>query len=195
MLLALLMLMALGLGACRGATPQMAFYTLSPIQAESAGNISEGPAVGVGPLVIPRTIDRPHIVTREGTNQLRLSEFHRWGGPLKNEILHTLARNLSTLLPSEQVVAHPWTNFIEPEYPVPVEILRLDGTLGGEVALTATWGVAEPGQRRAETVHTFRTTIPVDGNGYPALVTAHNQALAALSTAIAEEIKTMQTKN
>ena len=123
----------------------MAFYTLAPAD-EIAAPAAGGPAVGVGPLTIPRSIDRPHIVTRRGANQLHLAEFHRWGAPLGDEILAALGRDLSALLGSEQVVAYPWANFMDPEYRVPVDILRLDGSLGGEVVLDATWGVAGPGQ-------------------------------------------------
>lgn len=179
------------LAGCRGATPPMAFYTLAPAE-EIAAPATGGPAVGVGPLTIPRSIDRPHIVTRRGANQLHLAEFHRWGAPLGDEILAALGRDLSALLGSEQVVAYPWANFLDPEYRVPVDILRLDGSLGGEVVLDATWGVAGPGQRKAGTVHTLHAVCPVEGDGYPALVAAHNAALARLAEAIAEEINIMR---
>lgn len=189
-LLALAVLAALA--ACRGQTPQMTFYTLTPI--DEAASPGGGPSVGVGPLAIPRVIDRPHIVTREGDNRLHLAEFQRWGGPLEGEVLGVLTRNLSALLESEQVTAYPWTGFMEPDYRVPVDILRLDGGLDGEVVLTATWGVAGPGSERAASVHTFHVAEPVDGDGYPDLVAAHSRALAALSRAIAGEIDRMRGK-
>lgn len=192
-LAALALVAVMALGACRGATPPMAFYTLTPAHGDGAA-LSGGPAVGVGPLAIPRTIDRPHIVTREGHSRLHMAEFHRWGAPLSDDILGTLSRNIAALLGSEQVVAYPWASFMNPNYRVPVNILRLDGTLGGEVVLEATWGVAARGKRKAEAVRTFHTRIEVEGDGYPALVRAHDAALGALSTAIADAIKALEAK-
>ncbi|WP_461210203.1 PqiC family protein [Desulfocurvus sp. DL9XJH121] len=182
------------LASCRGAAPQMNFYTLPPAEALPAGARADGPSVGVGPLVIPRTIDRPHIVTRETDNRLRLAEFQRWAGPLGDEVLAALTRTLAARLGSEEVLAYPWSEFKEPDFRVPVEIQRLDGRLGGKVVLEATWGVAAPGERQARAVHAFRTAVPTADAGYPALVDAHAKALEELGGVIATEIQGMRGK-
>lgn len=183
-------------GACRSAAPTVRFYTLSPVSdAPAASAMAErgaGFSVGVGPLTIPREIDRPNIVTRTADGQLHIDEFHRWAGTMEDSVLSLLTRGIAAELDSELVVAHPWTNFIDPDYRLPINILRLDGELGGTVTLEATWGVTPHGQRRAVVVHRSTITEPTAGPGYAELVKAHNRALATLSRTIVEEIETLR---
>ncbi|MGD8283632.1 MAG: ABC-type transport auxiliary lipoprotein family protein, partial [Desulfobacterales bacterium] len=60
-------------------------------------------AIAIGPVTIPAALDRSQIVTRDGTNKIRLSENHRWAGPLQQDIAAVLADNISGLLKSERV--------------------------------------------------------------------------------------------
>ena len=182
------MLALAALAACRGPLPNMHFYALTPL-AEPAAERSAPPAsVGVGPLDIPRVLDRPQIVTRTGENQFSMAEFHRWGGSLSGDILDALAQDLSALLGSDRVVAYPWTRFITPEFRVPVEIHRFDGALGGEVTLVATWAVHFGEEHAPRTVRKTTLVEPAGGSDYDALVAAHSRALNRLSREIATEL-------
>lgn len=185
-----LLALAAALPACRGPVPAMRFYTLAPL-AEPAPAAAPL-AVGVGPLYLPQALDRPQIVTRAADNRLDLAEFHRWGGSLAGDALAVLTANLSALLGSDRVVAHPWARFIEPEYRVPVEIHRLDGRLGGEVALAATWAVHRKGEAAPRVVRKSVLAEPASGPDYADLVAAHSRALAALSREIAAELARRQ---
>ncbi|MEW5773069.1 MAG: PqiC family protein [Thermodesulfobacteriota bacterium] len=174
------------LPACRGPMPDMRFYTLTPQARPTAA--AAPAAVGVGPLVIPLALDRPQIVTRTAENQLSMAEFHRWGGSLSGDVLAAVTQDLSALLGSDRVVAHPWTRFIEPEFRVPLEIHRFDGTLGGDVTLVATWAVQRNGEPAPRVVRKSSFTEPAAGTDYAGLVAAHSRALAALSQEIAAEL-------
>ena len=189
--LALLALAALA--ACRGAMPAMHFYTLSPMAAPAAARAAATASVGVGPLTIPLALDRPQIVTRIDGNQLDLAEFHRWGGSLSGNILATLTQDLSALLGSDRVVAHPWTRFITPDFRVPVEIHRFDGALGQEVALAATWAVHYGDERAPRVVRKSFLTAPVAGSDYADLVAAHSKVLGDLAREIAAELARQKT--
>lgn len=181
------------LPGCRGSVPPTAFYTLAPM-APGALEPGPGPSVGVGPLDIPRVIDRPQLVIRESDQSLRLEEFHRWAGPMEDAVLATLTRNLGMLLDSQRVVAHPWEGFIDPDYRVPVTLVRLDGAPGGEVVLEATWGVIPRGAARAEVVR--RTTVrePVPGADHAALVAAHSRALGTLAHEVATAVLALRAQ-
>lgn len=191
--LLLALALAAALGACRGAAPPVTFYALQPMApVQTPAPDARELAVGVGPLEIPHGIDRPHIMTRDAKGRLHLSELHRWGGALEADVLRVLTSNLGGLLGSQAVVAYPWTSFIDPDYRVPVTIHRLDGQLGDEVLLDATWGVAPRGARQAAEVRRSVVRVPVDGPGYDALVAAHGEALAALSHDIAAAVEAMR---
>lgn len=193
-LLLILALTALtALGACRGATsPAVRFYTLSPVfdgtQASNPMSQGDSPTIGVGPLLIPREIDRPNIVTRTAQGEMHIDEFHRWAGTMEDSILGLLTQDIALELNSELVVAHPWTNFIDPDYRVPITIMRLDGELGGEVTLEATWGVTPRDQRRAAVVHRSSIKQATTGTTYADLVAAHDRALSTLAKTIVAEI-------
>lgn len=178
------LLLALGLAAalcaCRGAVAPVAFYTLAP-QAAAPLAPGPGPAVGVGPLEIPRVIDRPQLVVRDGVERVHLEEFHRWAGPLDEAVLGALVADLGALLDSQRVVGHPWEGFIDPDYRVPVTVVRLDGAPGGEVVLEAAWGVLPRGAARAAVVRRTVLREPVTGADHGALVAAHGRVLAALA--------------
>jgi uncharacterized lipoprotein YmbA len=68
----------LGLGAC-ASTPSR-FYLLNTLPASEtvpATAAGRGPVVGVGPITLPKYLDRPQLVTRASRNQLTLGEFDR----------------------------------------------------------------------------------------------------------------------
>ena len=86
----------LGLEACTS-TPSR-FYVLSSLSASetiAATAATQGPVIGVGPITLPKYLDRPQIVTRAGSNQLALAEFDRWAEPLQDNVARVLAENLA----------------------------------------------------------------------------------------------------
>jgi uncharacterized protein len=75
----------IGMAGCASTQPSR-FYVLtdlasveSPPQVTTAG---QGPAVGVGPVTLPKYLDRPQIATRAGRHELAYDEFERWAEPL-----------------------------------------------------------------------------------------------------------------
>ena len=77
------------LGAC-ASSPPSSFYLLTPMSAAPAVRGS-GPIVGVGPVRLADYLDRPQIVSRAAPNRLQVSEVHRWGGSLQDNLLLVLA--------------------------------------------------------------------------------------------------------
>ena len=105
----LTMLMALVfLAGCRSATTPLEFYTLSPLssvsEADKTAGFGDSIAVGVGPLHLPKIIDRPQIVTRIGPNKINVDEFHRWAGSVYEDFLRVVTMNLAALLQSNLVL-------------------------------------------------------------------------------------------
>jgi uncharacterized lipoprotein YmbA len=195
MLLLGLLALAAALPACRGTLPAMRFYTLTPLAAPSPAPAGLSASVGVGPLKIPLALDRPQIVTRAADNELAVAEFHRWGGSLSGDILAALTADLSLLLGSDRVVAHPWTRFITPDFRVPLEIHRFDGALGKDVTLVATWAVHRQDEPTPRVVRKSTLAEPTAGPGYADLVAAHSRALAGLAREIAAELALQPARN
>ena len=100
------------ISGCRGTTPPVRFYTLNAVIEHTAGEpdpkIRQNLAVGVGPMEIPKSIDRPQLITRTAPNTLSVDEFHRWAGSLREDFVRALTANLAVLLKTDQVTAYPW---------------------------------------------------------------------------------------
>ncbi len=180
------------LAGCRSATPPVEFYTLSPqppvaAADEVAGSV-DNLAVGVGPLQIPKFIDRPQIVTRLGPHRINVDEFHRWAGSVYEDILRAVTLNLAALLQSNQVAAYPWEDYFDPDYRVYLEVHAFDGRLGQYARLDATWTITGRDSRRPLLVRKSSIREPTRGDGYDAYVAAKSRILGILSRQLAQGI-------
>ena len=180
-----------------GSTPMTKFYKLSSLpsgQQENLGALlGENIAIGVGPVELPEYLDRPQIVTRKSQNQLEISEFHRWAASLQRGFARVLAKNISTLLPTDQVAVYPWEGTFTPTYQVKLNFEQFDGQVGKQVSLRVIWSLV--GQEGAKVLVVRKTLIeePVLTNDYDGLVGAQSNALATLSREIVEEIRRLGT--
>jgi uncharacterized lipoprotein YmbA len=173
-------------------TPAVKYYTLTPcleMQPDSPQGISMTTlAIGVGPVELPKFLDRPQIVTRKSQNRVEVSEFHRWAGSFSEDFLRVLAKNISMLLPADRVGAYPWTDRFSPTYRIPLTVEQFDGQLGDHVVLNVTWSVWHQKDTNEPVIKHTRIKEPVSHEDYDALVEAQSRAIATLSRAIVDEI-------
>ena len=187
------------LTGCRSATSPIEFYSLSPLSAmpgaEKTAGFGAAVAVGVGPLQIPKIIDRPQIVSRTGVNRVNVDEFHRWAGSLYEDFLTVLTLNLSALLNTNQVAAYPWEDYFDPDYRIYMDVHQFDGRLGEYALLNVTWTITgrQPSNVLRVRHSVIRETVPSEG--YEAFVAAKSRVLAALSREMAPEIMAIQAGN
>lgn len=121
-----------------------------PAEPASPGPAGDVPGIAVG-LRQPRLaeyLETPFIVVRLGPNQIRLSEFHRWGETLEQGINRTLAGYLATKEPVGRVEFAPWPRGTGLDYVIQLHVLRFDGLMPdggaateGEALIQATWEI------------------------------------------------------
>ena len=186
------MLLVFLLAGC-SSTPLTKFYKLSSLssgqQENPAALLGTDIAIGVGPVDFPEFLDRPQIVTRKSQNQVEIAEFHRWASSLPGDFSQVLAKNISTLLPTDRVAVYPWDDTFSPTYQVKLNVEQFDGQLGERVFLRVIWSLV--GQEGKKELVVRKTLIeePVLTNDYEGLVAAQSNALATLSREIVEEIR------
>jgi len=175
------------LSAC-AATPPSEFYILNSLYGlEPDHGFSPNPKgleLGFGPLELPDYLDRPQIVTRRDLNELRIDEFHRWGGELKSTMERIMAQNLSYLLDSERIWLYPWPAGTRPRYQVRFDVLRMDGRLGKQALVRARWEISEGEGGRTLASRLSTRVEAVDGPGFRALAAAQSRALADIGREI-----------
>ncbi len=182
------------LAGCAGTQPSR-FYVLSDLSgletAPPAAATGDGLVIGVGPITLPKYLDRPQIATRANPHELRFSEFERWAEPLDTDLARALADHLAMLLPRDRLLVFPWPRGTPLAYQVTVEVAHFLGTVGGQSVLTADWSLFREEERAAVVRRTSRFSAPAAGQGYEALVAAMSQTVADLSREIASAIHTL----
>lgn len=172
-------------------TPLPDYYVLTPERGEVGAsqfvNIANL-AVGVGPITIPETVNRPNIVTPQDSNKLEVAEYHRWSEPLRENISRIVITNLADRLGINKLYAYPWLR-TELNNIARIDVLQMTGSLGKDVYLQVRWQILT-GTKPYELLDTRITEyrIPVIGVGYSSLVAAYSRAYSALSDDIARAL-------
>jgi uncharacterized lipoprotein YmbA len=176
-------------------SPPPRFYLLNSLETISPGTKPSAEercfSIGIGPIRIPDYLDQPRIVTRGGPNEIAMAEFDRWGEPLKDNLTRILAKNLSILLCTKTIAFFPWRGGIPIDYRIEMEVLRLDGSLGGNVSLEAWWVILSGEGKKILFSEKSNVTEAAGGQDYRSLVAAKGRAVGRLSAEIAEAIKTL----
>jgi len=175
------------LTACGGRTPPARFYTLQPVEQSSTGKtLPLDVTLAVGPVAIPAALDRSDIVTRDAGNEVNFSEYHRWAGPLEEDIASVMAQNIATQLETERVTPFTRENiFFQPTHRVVININRYDSQLAHEFLIDATWSIKDLKSRKLLLVRNSTIREALASAEYEELVAAQSKALATLSQEIA----------
>jgi hypothetical protein len=176
------------LAGCLGTTQPSRFYVLSATEPMTE-RMPSGISVSVGPVSLPKYLDRPEIVTRPSSNALDLAQFDRWGGRLEDNVVQVLAEDLSRRLKTSRVS-------IFPPDPATGAAVRVSATITsfervgnqGDCVLEARWRVADTKGSREPALGTFHVTKRASGPGYEATVAAMSEALDDLAGEIAGAI-------
>jgi hypothetical protein len=188
---ALSVVLVAAVAGCLGSSPRIEYFTLRSASGEAAGPaLAELPELGiaVGPLEIPRYLDRPEIVTQDGSNRLVIADAQRWGGSLRSDILRVVADDLGRLLGTPRVAVYP----VEPRFPARFRILldlrELESVQAERVTLLARWTVASMTDGSALAIEESRIEQPVASASFDDLVAAQSATLGTLSRRIAERV-------
>ena len=150
-------------------SPPTRFYTLSSLQEGGRGPrespSDQGLVIVVGPIKFPEYLDRTEIVTRSSSNKITLSEFDLWAGSLAEDFNRALAENLSVLLSTESVIVYPRLRPGLAKFQITMDVIRFDGSLGGDVSLIARWAILEGKERKVVFVRKSTIIEPSGGEG------------------------------
>ncbi|MBW1844506.1 MAG: membrane integrity-associated transporter subunit PqiC, partial [Deltaproteobacteria bacterium] len=148
----------------------------------------------VGPIRVPRYLDRPEWVTRPGgsTPQVVVDGSRRWAGGFSSNVLSVLGESLGAKLGTQRVIVYPAQSAFALDYRVAVDFHAFEGIGGEAVVLRANWLIrAGSGEAGPWSGH-FAIRRPIAGGGSDALVGAHNEALDLLAEAIASRIESLE---
>jgi hypothetical protein len=187
-------LTAVGLGGCASSAPSR-FYVLTAVsmsepQQPLAGDRREV-AIGVGPVELPRYLDRPQMATRTSPYELHFAEFHQWAEPLADTVTRVLSENLSHLLATDRIAIYPWPRSTPVAYQVVVRLTHFEGTLGEQSRLSAQWHIINVEAQQDLMRQTSQFQPAVEAADYGSLAAALSQGLGALSEDIAAALRAL----
>ena len=180
-------------GGCVGRSPEVRYYELEPILGGDSAR-TDTPSIAVGPITLPRVLDRPQMVTRLSATELSIDDFHRWGSGLEAEFLSALGQNLSGLLGTHRVAIYPGDSF-DTDYRVMADVRDFQADANDEVLLKIQWIIEDA--REDETLVVRESVIrkTATSSSPASRVEAHNEALAELSREIAAAIQSLNASS
>lgn len=174
-------------------SPPSSFYLLQSMpgieKVKQASSTGQGLAICVGPVMLPKYLDRPQIVTITRTSEVKLASFYRWAEPLQDNFIGVLAENLSQLLGTDRIIIFPRESASSSDYQIMVTVIRFDGEAGGNAVLSARWSIYGKGGKQELVSKKTDLSEPAGAEGYEALVSAQSRTIAGLSKEIAGAIK------
>jgi len=171
-MLAALCLSALLVAGC-ASTPPSTFFVLTPIPEAvgRGGDISGGGlSVGIGPVVFPQFLDRPQLVTRDGSNRLDVDEYNRWGGAVQDDFLRVWGENLAHLLGTSRITVFPSETRMPIDFRITAEVVSFAGMPNQEALLKVRWAVMDTYLERAMAVREDVYRCPFAANPEPATI-------------------------
>ncbi|MCW5700728.1 MAG: membrane integrity-associated transporter subunit PqiC [Rhodospirillales bacterium] len=179
------------IAACAVTAPSR-FYTLSGI--DTGGDpaattaVKRDLTVGLGPVVLPKYLDRSEIVRRTSAYEIALAEFDRWSESLETMVPRVMVVNLSAALKTDRVFIFPQQRAPETDYHVEIEFFRFEPGSDGVVVLEAQWELYGGRDDTPLIVRKSAFRQPQTGTDYAATVDAMSRALASLCNELATTI-------
>lgn len=181
------------LSACLS-TPPTQFYVLEPLSQppSSLTTAEKKRQIGIGPVSIPKLLERKQIVTRLPDNSVTIAEFHQWASPLKDNIAQVLTHNLATLQTGDLIRVYPWSAYGTVDYRIIIDIIRFDARPKQSANIEASWSIMN--EKKHTLLNNGRTKIerPLNDSSYPSTVKALNQILSEFSQELSEALNNIK---
>ncbi len=181
-------------GCLGGPSGPTNFYMLSPLSPSQAGTLAATAQgrirIGLATVVAPEYLNRNEIVVNLDNTVYRLAEFNQWAEPLNANLTRVLAENLTNLLRKDLIdVFLASDSSIPTDYRLEIDVLRLDGNLGGQVTLVVQWALLEAEEDDLILMRRSEYQEFAADNTYKGLVLAKSRMVEELSRDIAAAVK------
>ena len=175
-------------------SPKPTYYTLSapPIPAAiTSSNIR----VMVGPVALPDALDQPRLVVQTGGNEVKLHEYHRWAGSLKNDVGRVVGAKLALDLDISNVWVFSQSTQSHFDYQVLIDVQSLDSRQDDSVLLDMLWTIRSKDPKKEPVMGRSLIREKINGDSFEAIIAAQSKAFAWASADIAQAIRQAGSSN
>ena len=166
------------------------YFVLTPIAhvERDGGEPRRDLAVGLGPITFPPYLDRPEVVSRVRTNELRPSPFDFWAGSLNEQFKSALSQNLALMIGQCRVTMYPWYAGTF-DATVGIDVLRFEVNTDGSAHLVARWAIRDGRGAAVGDVRESNLSAPVAGRDASEAVAALSDVLIEFSRELATAVR------
>jgi uncharacterized lipoprotein YmbA len=143
-----LLMLVLAAGCFTAHPDPTRFYVLTPMPGGEGIAPVSAPApvvLGLGPITLPRYLERAELIHRVGPNEVQPARFDRWAEPLDRQIARTLAEDLTMLGVVSRVMHHPWYRTRDQDVVLELDVFRFERDAAHHAVLDARWRLRCPG--------------------------------------------------
>lgn len=169
--------------ACSTTPKTRSTYLLRSSSHLETGQVTKVGNDYLGSVKVASYIDQSSLVLELSEGMIHSAKYHQWAEPLRISLRGFLSTEISAArgetlssIPSNDPKASR----------VDVMISQFHGDSRGNAVLVAKWSLSSGKNRRD---YQFSETIPLEGAGYQALVTAEKKLLVQFAQEIASELK------
>jgi uncharacterized lipoprotein YmbA len=109
------------------ADPTRYYVLADPVTAPLDNAIAGHLRIGLRPVELAAYLKTPNLIVRQGTNELVLEDYERWGEPLEAGVLRILRERLLAAPEVGRVYTPPFPLDADRDYDVAVTLLRCEG--------------------------------------------------------------------
>jgi len=169
-----------------GGKPQTQRYHLLAALGE-AGQQQSGGTLLLAQLDFPEYLDRPQLVARQPTGQLRILPADRWAEPLQKNLARVIKENLQRRLPRLNIDNYPWQAAPPGGVLLKISVYQFDGVLGSQTNVDIRWSLSDPLNQKTLSRNHFQAELPI-GDESEDLVLGLSRATDQLCTAIGRKL-------
>ena len=182
-------LISLFLVAACGRSAPTTYYALEDTTAFVQQDRLPAKTLRIARVALPQYLEREPIVTRtNGVVELGVNPVHVWAEPLGDGIRRVLQTELSAPLLTHGLTVLPLASESSGTYTLLVDILRLDGELGKNVALAAQWSLLESAGNRTVDDGIFTAESALGSSSYAELVHEESILVRRLAAHLVQRI-------
>ena len=165
---------------------QPKFYSLDRLPPSTPVASISGTPIAIDSIELPPGFDRRDIVVRKANQELEVRGANQWSASLEPLVLHTLAFDLASRLPTGFVILPGAAKPLSPTRSIDVVFEELAAGPDAKVVLDARWSLrtaSVPGVTTHE-----RIEIPIDSLDSASIASGISRALAALADRMASGV-------
>lgn len=169
--------------ACTGTRPQpTSLYLLEQPDTPPPAEAGAGASLAIGRINLAGFLDQSGIVY-QSANRISVARNHRWAAPLVEQLRPRFAAALAGHLDSATVHARP-PSAVEDSRRLEITVDAFHGRDTGQALVAGSWRLVAPDDTELFSAE-FRERVPLDADGYDALVAALDEGIDQAAESIA----------